>query len=268
MPVKTQIVWNRRAFRQVMKYWNDGFIKGQREEMNKLATIWADGFNKIVANWDDKPRFNTHVQYNKSTRRFFVRVQISGSKEALQHFEWVDVGLKRGQTVKATGETVADKVKIKGEVGEGGPRLMNQREFYLKSGDPSTRAYSAYVKEERKRNTEVTKRGRPLSSRKGWMPMRLYKAHTGKGGHIGGPGTYTPSSKTEGGADWKSIPYMESVVIGDIEARHYRSGLYSIMKNGRDVFGVGKIWPKARTFTSFVQSGYRKGVKYAKAAQG
>lgn len=256
---KTQMVWNRTAFNKNMKALSDAFIRGQREEMQKIATIWADGYNSIVENWENAPRFRTHVAYYKSTRRFYVRVQIIGDQDAVNHFDWVDNGLRRSKKANSKGDLIPNKLKIEVQSKKPPPINLPSRNDYVERFG-TDRGFMKWQGEEYKRLREEAKKAAGQPSRRGFMPMRLYKARTGKGGYIGGPGTYIPSG--DGGDQWKAIPYLSEVTLGDIQARYFTAGLYSLMAGRGDFFGVGSIWPRTRTFESRVASGYRRGIQY------
>ncbi len=265
MAIETQLVWDRKGFRRVMKYWNDGFIRGQTEEMTKLAKIWERGYNNIVSNWSNKPKFNARVDFKESTRRYFVRVQRRGDSEALDHFKWVDEGLRRSTRVNSEGETVANKVKIKGIKLPYESRVelpSNIRMFQIGTGKrrETVQEYKSYLSELKKEHTRIiSPRGQALSKfgRDKRMPMRPYDPYTKSGGFISGAGKYgTPKV------------FRREVTLGDIPARNFTSGLGIIMRTGNDPHNVGGVWPGVRSFKSWVQSGYRRGVRYAKAKQG
>jgi hypothetical protein len=46
----TQMKWNRRAFRQKMKYMSDAFIRGEQEVMEEFGDDIIAGYKKIVKN--------------------------------------------------------------------------------------------------------------------------------------------------------------------------------------------------------------------------
>ncbi len=265
MAIETQLVWDRKGFRRVMKYWNDGFIRGQTEEMTKLAKIWERGYNNIVSNWSNKPKFNARVDFKESTRRYFVRVRRRGDDKALDHFKWMDEGLRRSTRVNSEGETVANKVQIKGiklphqEVVEL-PRTTRRFQMGAGKRGESVQEYKAFLAEEKKKHTRIiSPRGQALSKfgRDKRMPMREYEPYTKKGGFIGGAGKFN-----------RPKVFRREVTLGDIPARNFTSGLRIIMRTGNDPHNVGGIWPGARSFRSWVRSGYRRGVRYAKAKQG
>jgi len=289
MTVKTQIKWKRTAFRRNMKRFNESFLRGEEEEMTKLVGIWERGYNAIVASWENAPRFAGRVRYYPSTKRFFVRVQIIGDDDLIARFNAIDFGARRSGKADVEGNITPSKVGIKGikypvlkrplpipqgaqkgkrayaeEIGSKPIGTMSKGEY-----DEFMKEYNKYVKGIiAKYTTEISPRGQAIQKfeRDKRMPMRVYNPRTGKGGMITGPGTYFPAEKVPGGAEWKAIPYMYQVTLGDIEARNFTTGLLAMMATGSDTFGMGKIWPGVRTFRSWVRSGWRRGTKYYEQA--
>lgn len=285
MTVKTQIVMKRNAFKNNMKRFNDDFIRGEREEMEKLAGILADGYNAIVSGWEEAPRFTGTARYYPQSKRFFVRVQIVGSEELIGRFNAIDFGLTRSTKADVKGKEAPNKVTVKGiqypvlkrplPIPQGAQLTENQyaqskgrniHKMKKSEYDAFLVDYGNYVKNLiAKYTVKIGARGQAISKFEGRdkrMPMRPYKSRTGKGGRIGGPGTYYPAEKVPGGSEWKAIPYLYQVTLGDIEARNFTLGLYSILKRGNDSFGMGKIWPRARLFSLHVRSGWYRGTKY------
>ena len=271
MAKKTNLVWKRRAFKKNMKKLTDAHIRGQREEMNKLTKILVTGFNDIVANWDDKPKFTSHVRYTKSTGRFFVRVQIGGSDDAQDHWNWVDKGVHRSTTINADGTAMPAKVKLK-SLAKPGPVHGGQKKDLIKLKlkykretlyEESPQEFGAWMRKELIKMKQVQKASKEMQSRKGWMPMRTYKSKTSKQGDYGLKGGFTPAAK--GDVGWRHIPYVTEVTPGDIDARRWTDGILLALAGKGDPYQMRRHFPRARTFKSWVQSGYRRGTEYAKA---
>jgi hypothetical protein len=273
---RTNLVWNRKAFKKNMKKLTDAHIRGQREEMNKLTKILVTGFNDIVANWDDKPKFTSHVRYTKSTGRFFVRVQIGGSDEAQDHWNWVDKGAHRSTTINADGVAVPSKVQLK-KLAKPGPArggqksdLIAMRLKYKKETlyQESPQDFGVWMRKEIFRQKQIQKASiqkasKEMQSRKGWMPMRTYTSKTSRQGDYGLKGGFAPAAK--GDVGWRHIPYVTSVTPGDIDARRWTDGILLALAGKGDPFQVRRHFPRVRTFKSWVASGYRRGNKYAEA---
>ena len=178
----------------------------------------------------------------------------------------MDFGWQRSSTINAEGVSIPNKVTVKGITY---PVLKRRGPVRLKKPSDfgrDTQAYEAHVKEEMARaSVAVGARGQAITNfgKDKRLPMRKYYSHTGKGGRIGGNARYFPEQKQVGGAEWKALAsYKYQVTQGDIEARNFTTGLFVMMRTGSDTFGMGKIWPRVRTFESWVRSGWYRGRKY------
>lgn len=281
---QTQITWNRRAFRQKMKYMSEDFIRGETEVMQEVAVEIVRGYESIVSNWSatSKPGFFSIVKYDKGTRRYHLRVSMKGSAFKKNRFNAIDEGLNRSRTVKTNKSgfvsTVPNKVKISGLKRLYAPRVDLSGVTQRVRGNESQREYDSYVKQLIKEHTTYIGPAAQLKSKLSGvghdtrMPMRPHSPKTTVTGGVGGPGKYLPGPTTPWSPNrgtqpgWNRIPYRYEFTLGDIRARNWTIGLKFMMKDGVDQFGAGQIW-NLREFAFYVARGYKRGVRYAKARQ-
>ena len=290
---QTQLIYNRRAFRQKMKYMSDAFIRGETEVMQELANEIVRGYESIVSNWSatSRPGFFSVVKYDKGTKRYHMRISMKGSAFKKARFTSIDEGLTRSRTVKTSKNgfvtTSPNKVKIGGLKSLYAPRTYIPRGADRTARDrnagESTQEFAAWKKQLIKEHTTyigpaTQLRGPPsaIGPGKGHdtrMPMRPYSAKTGQRGAIGGTGKYRPGPTTPWSANrgtqpgWSQIPYRYEVTLGDIKARNWTVGLKFMLADGVDRFGASQIW-NLREYAFYVARGYKRGVRYAKARQG
>lgn len=282
---QTQIKWNRRAFRQKMKYMGDSFIRGETEVMQELATEIVRGYESIVSNWSatSKPGFFSVVKYDKGTKRFHMRVAMKGSAFKKARFTAIDEGANRSRTIKTNKSgfvsSVPNKVRITGLKRIYAPRTDLSGVKQKPRGDESQREYDSYVKKLIKEHTTYIGPATQMKSaltgvgHDTRMPMRPYSSKTGQRGRIGGSGKYLPGATTPWSATrgtqpgWNQIPYRYEITLGDINARNWTIGLKFMLRDGVDRFGASQIW-NLREYAFYVARGYKRGVRYAKARQG
>lgn len=282
MAQQTRFIWNRRAFRQKMKFMSEAFIRGETEVMNEIAGTLVEGYEKIVDNWSagSRPGFFKVVRYDKGTRRFHMRIAMSGSGFKKNRFIAIDEGLNRSRTVKTNRgfvTTTPNKVKISGLKKMYSPFVdlsgVRQR---IRGQKESQREYDSYVKKLIKEHTTLIGPATQMKSNLTGvghdtrMPMRPYSAKTTISGGTGGSGKYLPGATTPWSPSrgtqpgWGAIPYRYEITLGDIRARNWTVGLKFLMKDGVDQFGASQIWP-VREFAFYVRRGYDRGRRYAKA---
>lgn len=255
--------------------YKDAWGEGARPIYKAYANQWANGYNKIVSNWsaESKPRFVGVATYIKSTGNWFVRVQIVGTQVQKDRFQMLDFGAPRGQdagTPDVSGKDVAlgkgFKKQLHLRVGD----MMDYAEFqqaYLaritkkkrKRGRPKkydlNDAYNKYVARTRKQYTKYFREGQPTTAReyaraarRSMMPMYRYASKTGRAGRIGGSGSKgTPLG-------WK-----HDIKLGAIDARLWTVGLKSLVDTSRDPYGVRKIWPGMKQWSTVVRNAYAAG---------
>jgi hypothetical protein len=275
--------WNRRAFRQKMKYMSDAFIRGEQEVMEEFGDDIIAGYKKIVKNWSSEstPRWFKRVTYNKGTRRYHLHVFKTGTALQTGRFDAIDFGLQRSRRVETNKNgfvtTVPNKVRIGGLKRMYAPRTYIPRHVQRtrKKKGETDREFAQYTKDLIKEYTTYVGPAKQLQAQLGHdtrMPMRPYVPKTTVTGGTGGAGKYLPGDTTPNAerkgvvqAGWRNIPYRYEITLGDIRARNWTIGLHHFLNTGTDSFGTGQIWTGLKPFKNQVRNGYNRGVRYAKA---
>lgn len=249
---------------------NEIFIAAKREVMQEYANGIAEGYNKIVADWENTPvRFVGKVEFQKRTGRFYARVQVVGQRLYQRRFRSIDRGEKRAKKVGLKHITYPWKMQVPYQVMRAGAPITipdarkksGTRSVWIGSENPKER--KAWIKAaEVKMSPYEQAMERALSGafrftqqsyQPQTMPMRQYIPRTmpmkyggpgirGKG--VYHPGKGMPPGQRSSGGDWSLIKYKRQVTMGDIEARGFTEGLSDLVLGGSGIGGAAAIWPQ------------------------
>jgi hypothetical protein len=252
----------------------DHFVAAQKEEMQKWIDGIADGYNKIVANWEEKPRFRGVVSFHKGTNRFYMRIQVVADRT--MRFRWVaiDFGAKRKKKVGLQGivfpfaekipfDAPTEKFVADARYRAGGymanKNSGNPKEFraWKKASTVKLSPYEQVVfrrKTAQLRQKQLALAGRTQDPE--YMPMRPYVPKTlpfveGGPGIKQGESGYYPGETDKGrkrgspvGPGWGTIKYKRQYKMGDIKPRFFTYAMRELVFNRQTIGGAARIWPQ------------------------
>lgn len=267
----TYMKLDKRAGKNWRDRLEDAWIKAQREVFSAYADEIANGYRSIVENWspESKPSFAGRAEFQKRTGRWFVRVQIIGDEVQRKRFEGLDFGAKRGQKV-ASPDVAADPKALAARLkGKGiqvhlsippGVSFTGKITGYNEKTkapiiDTSAEAHAEWLAEQRKKYERLYSKpkGRFLSPAEAtrermreMYPALRYRSKTGKGAVVGRAGKI----------EQPPVGWMYEYELGPIQERAWTIGLNVLVKNGKNVAGVRKLWPNLRTWEQTIRSAY------------